>query len=189
MPISLPHKFQVSSHGLLYVAPTGSGKALTLTSKIYTPTGYKLMGEIEVGDQVLTEANTCATVLAVYDQGLTDIYRVTFSDKSHVDCCKEHLWLTQSWLDRNCNSGQKGKRWFIRSTEEMISSLRYGKSKVKNYSIPMIQPVNFTESEKLNINPYLLGVLLGDGYLNKLIISSSDPELLEKCSNLLPQNY
>jgi len=26
MPISLPHKFQISQHGLLYVSPTGSGK-------------------------------------------------------------------------------------------------------------------------------------------------------------------
>ena len=35
------------------VGDVGVGKAQPLTSKVYTPTGYKLMGDIQVGDVVL----------------------------------------------------------------------------------------------------------------------------------------
>ena len=57
----------------------GTGKAQPLTSKVFTPNGYKLMGEIEIGDEVLT-LNGKANVIGVYPQGELDIYKISFMD-------------------------------------------------------------------------------------------------------------
>jgi hypothetical protein len=45
--------------------------------------------------------------------------------------------------------------------------------------IPMVQPVEF-EAQELPVDPYLLGVLLGDGHLlGKVSFSSADTEIVE----------
>jgi len=58
------------------------------------------------------------------------------------------------------------------------------------YYIPVSEPVQYPEKE-LSIDPYLLGVLIGDGSLSSgnLTVTSADPELIERCSQVLPKNY
>lgn len=79
-------------HGFILADQPGLGKALDLDTKIYTPTGYKLMRDIQVGDKVFNEKGEPVEVLATYDHEDLEMYRVTFSDGASVVCCKDHLW-------------------------------------------------------------------------------------------------
>lgn len=76
----------------LWIARSGTGKALTLDSKILTPTGYILMKDAKVGDIICDRKGGTQTIVGVYPQGRKKAYRVTFADGSFVDCSKDHLW-------------------------------------------------------------------------------------------------
>ena len=68
------------------------GNAQPLTSKIASSTGWKTMGEIAVGDEVLTPRGTKTQVIGVYPRGVRKVYRVTRHDGSSCLVCNEHLW-------------------------------------------------------------------------------------------------
>jgi hypothetical protein len=75
-----------------------NGQSQPLSAKIYTPTGYKLMGDIKVGDRVVNPDGGYANVIGIFPQGVMDIFRVTFSDGSSTECTAEHLWEVYSPL-------------------------------------------------------------------------------------------
>ena len=55
------------------IAPTGSGKAQPLSSKILTPNGWVTMGKIKVNDYVISRDGNETKVLGVYPQGIRPI--------------------------------------------------------------------------------------------------------------------
>lgn len=71
---------------------TGIGKAQPISTKIPTPNGYKLMGDLQVGDKVFGSDGKQITILGTFDQGVKDIYEIIFNDGRTAKCCKEHLW-------------------------------------------------------------------------------------------------
>lgn len=73
-------------------ARTGCGKALTHNSRIKIPGGWTTMGEITVGDTVITPDGTTAKVVEKHYQGIKKIWRVVFEDGRYVNCDREHLW-------------------------------------------------------------------------------------------------
>lgn len=72
-------------------------KALSIYTDILTLDGWKLMGDIEVGDIIFDESARITRVEAVtpimYDH---DVYKILFSDGSIIKADGEHLWSVQS---------------------------------------------------------------------------------------------
>ncbi len=60
-----------------------------------TPDGYKLMGEVEVGDEVLTPDGKVTSIEGIYPRGVRKVYKVTRRDGSVTRACNEHLWKVQ----------------------------------------------------------------------------------------------
>lgn len=75
----------------IFSGPPKCGKEQPLTATVYTPNGPKTMGDIKVGDIVLTPDGS-SDVIAVFDNGLKDIYKVEFENGDVVECGYEHLW-------------------------------------------------------------------------------------------------
>ena len=71
----------------------GSGKAQPLDALVLTPTGFRPMGEIRVGDEVVVPSGEVAPVDGVFPQGERDVWRLVLSDGSTVECDDEHLWI------------------------------------------------------------------------------------------------
>jgi predicted ribonuclease YlaK len=159
----------------------GTGKAQPLDARVLTPDGWRRMGQIEPGHKVMTPDGTAATVLAVFPQGTKDIYRVRFTDGSSTECCREHLWYTQTTLDRD-----QFKPGSVKSLEEIMGCLRYGAQQKCNHSIPLTAPVPFGE-KTFPLDPYLLGCLLGDGSISMghPSLTSVDDFLIAECAPLL----
>lgn len=140
----------------------GLGKAQPLDEPVLTPDGWKPMGNIKIGDFVISADGSPTEVVGVFPQGVKPSYRVTFNDGSSTRCCDEHLWFTKTALDRNNERRAVGSRGGVKTLREIMCSLTY--SNVKNHSIPMVDPVEMPERD-LPIHPYLLGAVIGDGCL------------------------
>lgn len=139
---------------------TEVGKAQPLDTKIITPDGYKLMGDIKVGDLVIGGDGKPYKVSGVYPQGKRDIYKVTFSDGTSTKCCKEHLWNVSTVTRRN-----HGRGYVTMSLEEMLKKPLQTKKGDYQYRIPVCEPVEYERHKELYIPPYALGALIGDGCL------------------------
>ncbi|MDR1613129.1 MAG: hypothetical protein LBT97_10175, partial [Planctomycetota bacterium] len=73
-------------------AGRAEGRAQPLTARVLTPSGYRLMSEIHVGDEVTAADGSATKVEAVYPQGVQPIYRITLSDGSSARSTADHLW-------------------------------------------------------------------------------------------------
>jgi len=173
-----------SVHLVTLVGLAGSGKAQPLDAKILTPNGWTTMGNIKVGDFVIGRNGKPTKVNGVFPQGEKDIYKVTMSDGASTECCEEHLWLTHTSIERDTKKSGK-----IRNLKEIKESL-ITKNKKRNHMIPMSSPVEF-EERKLDIDPYVLGALLGDGSLStkgRISFTSADEEMILKISEKILKN-
>lgn len=70
----------------------GLGKGHPLTTRIATPDGFKPIGGLRAGDQVLGSAGTPVDVLRIHERGMLPVYRVETNDGGSVVCDGEHLW-------------------------------------------------------------------------------------------------
>lgn len=68
------------------------GNAQPYESRIATPSGWTTMGEIEVGDEVVTPYGTVAPVDGVYERGEREVFDVMTADGGSAQACGEHLW-------------------------------------------------------------------------------------------------
>lgn len=159
-----------------------AGKAQPLTSKIYTPHGPVLMGDVSVGDTLSTPDGNVAKIAKIFPQGIKDVYRITFSDNTYTECENEHLWKV-------AKNNKKGKyKWEILSLKEIIKR-GLNLSDRPMWRVPLTEPVYFNESEQ-PIPAYILGCLLGDGGLTKsnTIITSADEEIINKFKEYAENN-
>lgn len=164
-----PNNSKIEVLGL--TGPYGSGKAQPLSSKVLTPNGWKTMGDMQPGDVVVNPEGGESRVLRIFPQGLQDVFRLEFSDGASARCTRDHLWLVRS------DSYSKG-------SARPLSSLI---GKPTRFWIPLVEPVQFSNSEPLPIDPYVLGVLIGDGCLSHgLCLSNPEKELQDYFSSRLP---
>lgn len=172
------------------LAPTGVGKSLPISEPILTIDGWKPIGEIKVGDKITGSDGQEQYVLGVYPQGIRPIYKVEFTDNTFVNCDEEHLWSVNTLNMRNSKISFKGRRLYnpnngykVVKTSDMMKDIK--KRGKYNYRLPIVSPVEFT-SKKVSIDPYLLGVLLGDGSIcdSGIVITTKDDEIFEYIQDL-----
>lgn len=159
-------------------AQTGGGKAQTLDSLLRIPGGWKRMGDIAVGDDVISRDGTPTKVTGVFPQGLTKVYRVTFADGRYVDVNPEHLWSIRI-------IHTEGEQ--VVTTEDIRRRLALNNSRAKKITVPLIEPEEGTYVPH-SLDPYLLGVILGDGNISHVgvTVSKPDTELRELVTATLP---
>ena len=159
----------------LILTPSGVGKAQPLSSKILTPNGWVMMGDIKVDNLVIGSNGKSQKVIGVFPQGERDIYKIDFTDNTSVLCDKEHIWSVNTHKQRTDKHKVGGVTYYspdnslvqLTVGEMMDDFILKNRSKViYNYRLPNIQPVEFIEKE-LTIHPYVMGILLGDGCLSK----------------------
>lgn len=164
------------------IAKTGVGKANPLSTPILTPTGFIPMRDVKVGTLVIGQDGRPYPVSSIHPQGVKDVYELTFSDGTTSRCCKEHLWKFKTTDDRVRNND-----WRV-DTLENIMKLPLKRGKSYNLVIPVNDPVEFEKQEtKLPLDPYVLGVLLGDGGFTTDRISLTNPEkdIISECNSIL----
>jgi ATP-dependent DNA helicase RecG len=159
----------------------GSGKAQPIESLVLTPSGFKRMGEIEVGDEVVNPTGEITMVTGVFPQGHRDVWRVMFSDGSTVECDDEHLWAVNTSA-----AWYRGQAVKVKTTREIREDLLKKNGSSKWY-IPGSIAVDLECGEERPLDPYLLGLLLGDGTFRAAIaLSTADQQIVDAASAALP---
>jgi len=159
----------------------GGGKAQPLSAQILTPYGWTTMGEITVGQRICNTDGSWSTVLGVFPQGELDVYEITFSDGSKTRCCGEHLWAVRKSVYLN--------KTYVLQTKDLIGDLKYDVGGYWKWQIPITKPTKFFP-QVLPLDPYLLGMLIGNGGMtgNSCGFSTQDQELVDAVKELLPDS-
>jgi phosphate starvation-inducible PhoH-like protein len=154
-PDTLP---RLMERGVVEVAPLAymRGRAQPLDSRVLTPDGFRRIGDLEVGDLVTGSDGRPTPVLGVFPQGGKEVFRLRTQDGASTLCCGEHLWAASTAADR-----RRGRPGRVLETREMIGNLR--SHHAHRYELPLIShPVEF-EPHDVPMDPYALGLLLGEG--------------------------
>lgn len=159
--------------GMILVGPAQCGKALDIQTVIEVPGGTKTMGELRPGDWVFgpdgqpTQVFGTSAVMTGHR-----CLRVTFDDGESIVADEDHLWAVNDTWARDPYAST------IKATRNMERTYRITTSKGTprfRYSIPVAAPVERPDV-RLPIDPYLLGVWLGDGRrdMGSLMLGSED---------------
>lgn len=134
-----------------------SGKALALDTPILTHKGWSTMGELKEGDQVYGVDGVLCNVVHAHDiLNNRKCYKVVFDNGEEIIADAEHLWYTESRNEHKIGGT-------VKTTQEIVSSLYAPYCKEPNHRIPIcINGISGIE-KKLPIDPYVLGLWLGDG--------------------------
>ncbi|MFT3715592.1 MAG: PhoH family protein [Gordonia sp. (in: high G+C Gram-positive bacteria)] len=170
--------------GVIEVAPLAymRGRAQPLSTNVLTPAGFRKIGDLEVGDEVIGSDGKPTEVLGVYPQGYKGIVRVTAQDGATTLCSEDHLWAVYTRGDRRRNKGPR-----VLMAKEMIGNLRA--AHYHRYELPMLSaPVQFSRHD-VPLDPYALGLILGDGCVSGRTspsFSTTDPELATALEAAVP---
>lgn len=168
-------------------AQTGFGKAAPLDSLVLTPSGWRFMGDLKVGDEVIAKDGTVSKILGVFPQGKLQCYDMVFEDGRVAESVGEHLWDVF-----DCSRGvhikdpvaREKDRWKTIDTNEVIRKL--GLHNPRLY-IPLFEGHEEKEVSHL-IDPYLMGVLIGNGEMTSgnIVITKDKKEVISAVNDVLP---
>lgn len=155
------------------------GKQQPVSEPVLTPRGWVKIGSLRQGDEVIGADGRPTKVVGVYPQTTRETYLLTTSDGASTRCGPDHLWTVTRWNER---SGEKDRVTETISTAELLRrGLRRGTG--RKWELPVAEPVHFEDSGiELPIEPYTLGVILGDGHIEPTgytTITSWDEEILD----------
>jgi phosphate starvation-inducible protein PhoH and related proteins len=156
------------------------GRAQPVDTPVLTPNGFRPIGSLAVGDLVVGSDGFPTPVLGVFPQGRKPVYRVATQDGASTLACGEHLWHVMTRDD-----SRRGKFRVLR-TDEMVGNLR--RHHYRRFELPLVGAVEF-ERREVPLDPYALGLLLGDGCITTSTtpsFSTADEELAEALAAALP---
>lgn len=168
--------------------PRGNGKALALDTEIPTPSGFRLMKDLKVGDFVFgADGKPCRIIATTEVMNDRPCYEVEFSTGDVIVADALHQWVTDARCDRDRLKGRGGKnagpKPSIKTTEEISKTLWCRKD--RNHRIKVAQPFDVPRKE-LPLDPYLLGLWLGDGTSSgaRFTCADKDIETIERIRTL-----
>lgn len=150
--------------------PRQMGKAICNETPVLTPTGFKKMGELQVGDTIYTPKGT-PTEVTFITETMTNrtCYEIEFAHGESIIADAHHLW---TWYDPLYND------LITENTEYLIKRFNKYKTTNQRLSIDHTKPIEF-EKKPLKLDPYLVGLWMGNNpEVNKL-----------KCYNFEYQRY
>jgi hypothetical protein len=147
-------------------AKGGVGKALRNSEKVLTPEGFKEIQSLKEGSYVIGSNGKPTKILGVYPQGERQLYRVSFKDGTSLDVDGDHLWSVY-------NGGSPDRhKLVVKTTLELLEG-RFSRQKFDKrynttiteyfFSIPIPEPMEYGVKIEEGLDPYYLGLLLGDG--------------------------
>ena len=189
--------------GFIFV-PRKSGKAVSLDTEIPTPDGWKLMKDIHEGDYVFSQDGTPAKVLVESEIFHKQMFELTFDDGMKVKASADHIWTIQTKDSRRAFKRpykressthpalHRNEGWIERRTIDMIGDFakvrKDGKGIEYKYRVPMTKPVQYPRAD-LEVDPYTLGVWLGDGSSTDTNITCADTDREEMMELLSAEGH
>jgi len=181
----IPYFFEViddvlAGNNVYLIGEAGGGKASPLYTKVLSDKGWITFADVKEGDKVFGEDGKLYEINGVFDRGEKSVYRVFMNDGGFVDTCDEHLWKIYTRNDRG-----KGNDGRVLPLKEFMNKIKIGDNNANAY-IDINKAIEF-DSISHKINPYTLGVILGDGSISQTSLSICNPSKELFDSLVLPE--
>ena len=153
--------------------PARIGKLLSDDTDVLTSRGWKKHGSLKVGDYVVGLDGKFTRIIYVHPKNHTT-HTVEMSDGTKIDCHFRHEWMV---YDRS------KQKTIITETQNLIDRVNVGGR--NNLYLP-VKPIFQGKNKYLELNPYVLGVWLGDGTNREAKITGDkkDFSIIEKIESL-----
>lgn len=166
---------------LILFAPIEHGKDLDTRTPIPTPMASRpwvFMGDLRPGDRVFAgDGQPTSVVAATPHFTERECYEIRFADGGCLTAGSTHEWLAWSRWDRDEHRLPR-----VVTTEQMAAAgVRSGSC--WRWKIPLAGPADFPARE-LPIDPYLLGVWLGNGTADNssVTFNALDRDVIERAT-------
>lgn len=169
------------------LASRSSGKCLSPETEIVMADGtIREIKDVSVGDQVMGPDSKPRTVLSLH-KGTSKMWKVKQTwgvdyvvNEGHIVCCKKKV------PSRYKNRQAKDRYWknFDVPVEEIPLMSGYSQRKIMGYKV---KGWDLPEKD-LPVNPYLLGLWLGDGLHTEPIITTADHEIVTYLNDFCEKN-
>lgn len=179
---------------ILYGGAAGGGKIVANEGVVLTPFGWKKGKDLNVGDLINNPDGSIQRIVQIKPEVHLDRWTVFFKDGTKTDVAADHLW--KAW---RAGKGRKikNKRVFGEDSAEIVETRELKDWIDRGYTpqIPVCepQPFNKTTKEVDSLDPYLLGVILGDGSItqNNICITchENDKEFYRSVFGSIDINY
>jgi len=161
------------------------GKALVPETEIFTfNRGWITMGQIEPGDSVVSSSGKPCNVIAVTPIHKNQYFEIEFTGGEKVLACQDHQWITHSKRERKHGGRHIWAPRSVKTTLQISKTIKYGKKEYSHF-VYSVAPIQY-EFKPLPINPYILGLWLGDGSAGGARITIGDQdskEILSLCAD------
>lgn len=156
----------------------GSGKCFGKNTEVLMYDGtVKYIQDIKIGDIVMGDDSTPRLVLNLH-RGVSKLYELRINKSENLIVSENHILCIAR---QQRNDRKKIRKWVNEniSIEKYIAKSKCYKEKAKLYQVP----VNYQE-RILGIEPYYLGLWLGDGLSESLNrFCTADSEIVDWCNN------
>jgi len=146
----------------------GGGKANPYSTPVATPSGFRRMGELEVGDLICTPYNGVQKVSEIFEQGENTVYVFHFDDGTTVTCMDNHrFWARTSQTDDFHEMTARQIMDIYKIDAPYPLSLRKGNTNF--VELPICGEVEMNEKVtalELPVHPFLLGYISCTGFWN-----------------------
>ena len=147
----------------LYIG--GDENCLTVETPVKVPNGWRPIGELSKDDLVMAVDGSWSKVTEIHRPGRRKLYKLNFNDGTSVISDADHRWGVMPPSSNTVH---------VKTTIEILLSST-------KWRIPYAAPYRNDKVTSHKISSYMLGLLLGDGYLNqtpKLSFSKKDSKEL-----------
>jgi hypothetical protein len=162
-----------------------NGKPISADEDVLTSCGWKKMGALVVGDEVFHPDGHITTVTDAFPWKFSsDCYRVTTTDGRNLTVDGDHLWTVQDVRRSVTRDRERSRIWETLTTRQLIDrGLRVTRrdgsaTRERAFRLPVQRQI-VSKPVELPIDPYLLGLWLGDGDSRDAVLSVGERDVIE----------
>ena len=143
----------------------GGGKANPYSTPVATPSGFRMMGDLEIGDAICTPYEGVQRVENIFEKGEQTVYVFHLDDGTEVRCTDEHRFYARAHQD---------EPWMVWTAREIMELYKIGqphpmslRKGVTDYvEFPLCGEVEMNEERgyaDLPLHPFILGIISARG--------------------------
>ncbi len=154
----------------LYGGAAGGAKKTDLDTKLLTPTGFKKLRDVKVGERLLNPDGSIQTITHLHPITKDAKYVFKLSNGEEVNSHEEHLWYGGWRRDKSDYLASWDNPYCIKTTKQIYDHVQNekGKTKKRHFRIPIPQKVEFEQKGEIKLDPYFFGAMIGNGTMTKI---------------------
>lgn len=148
------------------------GKRITVQKKI---------ADLKLGDTLIGADGKDTKIIQLHPVVYETVWEIELEDGQILEAGPEHLWTVYDFGRRtNERKEVQMQKKYVYETQQLTYKNRLRKSKPEyRYGIPIVEPI-YEEEKDFLIEPYILGLWLGDGYKGRRDIACDIQDIDEE---------